>query len=100
MLDTSSPGIIYDVFDKAGFPIQRIDHFESGRYAEIRAELSYSRNLSILQLQELTMKLSLLEKNENLRIEVVNIDMIHHSIRLNIHTRETSRREEPLKTHQ
>jgi hypothetical protein len=65
----------------------RIDQFDKGNYAEIRAQLNYPKYLSIIQLQEITMKLALLEKNENLRVEIANIDMIHRTLRINIHTR-------------
>ena len=84
MRDTLSPDVIYDIFGRVGFPVLRIDHFDRGNYAEIRAQLNYPKNLSVLQLQEITGKLSILEKNENIRIEIVNIDMIHHTLRVNI----------------
>ena len=84
MKDTLSPDMIYDIFGRLGFPVLRIDHFDRGNYAEIRAQLNYPGNLSVLQLQEITGKLSILEKSEDIRIEVVNIDMIHHTLRVNI----------------
>ena len=84
MKDTLSPDMIYDIFGRLGFPVLRIDHFDRGNYAEIRAQLNYPKNLSVLQLQEVTAKLAILEKNENIRIEIVNIDMIHHTLRVNI----------------
>lgn len=87
MKNTNSPDIIYGVFERYGFPVLRIDQFDKGNYAEIRAQLNYPKYLSIIQLQEITMKLALLEKNENLRVEIANIDMIHRTMRVNIHTR-------------
>lgn len=84
MKDTFSPDMIYDIFGRVGFPVLRIDHFDRGNYAEIRAQLDYPEYLSVLQLQEVTGKLSILEKSENIRIEIVNIDMIHHTIRVNV----------------
>lgn len=88
MKSTQDPDIIYNVFDRHGFSVHRIDNFDRGDFAEIRAELKYAGYLSVPQLQEITLKLSLIEQNENLRVEIVHIDMIHHSIRVNIHTRE------------
>ncbi len=87
MIDTHSPEIIYDIFERFGFPLLRIDHFDRGNYAEIRVQLDYSEFLSTMQLQEITMKLSMLEKNENIRLEIANIDMIHQTMRINIHTK-------------
>jgi hypothetical protein len=88
MKNTNSPDIIYSVFERYGFPVLRIDQFDKGNYAEIRAQLNYPKYLSIIQLQEITMKLALLEKNENLRVEIANIDMTHRTIRVNIHIRD------------
>ena len=87
METTLDPDIIYTVFDRHGLPVHRIDNFDRGDSAEIRAELQYPGFLSVTQLQEITLKLNLIEQNENLRIEIVHIDMIHHSIRVNIHIR-------------
>lgn len=87
MINTNSPEIIYEIFERFGFPVVRIDHFDRGNYAEIRAQLNYPTLLSTTQLQEINMKLALMEKNENIRVEIVNIDMIHRTIRINIHTK-------------
>ncbi len=87
MESTLDPDIIYSVFDRHGFSVDRIDHFDRGNYAEIRAGLNYSDLLTVAQLQEITLKLNLIEQNENVHIEVVHIDLIHHSIRVNIHIR-------------
>ena len=87
MKNTYDPQLIYDVFDRYGFKVLRIDQFDSGNFAKIRAELEYER-LSLAQLLELTTKLISLEKSENLEISVVNIDMIHKTIRLDFMTRE------------
>ena len=45
---TLSPEIIYEVFDKYGFSVLRIDNFDRGDYAEIRAELWFKDRLSFL----------------------------------------------------
>ncbi|HDP95111.1 MAG TPA: hypothetical protein ENN40_07105 [Candidatus Aminicenantes bacterium] len=87
MKSTLDPDVIYTAFDRNGLPVHRIDNFDRGDFAEIRAELNYPGFLTVPQLQEITLKLNLIEQNENLRIEIVHIDMIHHSIRVNIHIR-------------
>jgi hypothetical protein len=75
------------MFDNAGFKILRIDQFDSGNFAKIRAELNYER-LSASLLLEIATRLMALEKSENLDIQIVNIDMIHKSMRVDIITRE------------
>ena len=87
MKSTLDPDIIYDVFDRHGFPILRIDQFDKGNYAEIRAELDYSEFLTTNQLTDIIVKLSMIEKDENIEIRIVHIDMIHRTIRLNIYTK-------------
>jgi len=87
MQSTYDPQLIYDVFDRYGFAILRIDQFDRGNYATIRAELKYEKLLTD-HLLEITTKLKSLEKNENLEIHIINIDMIHKTMRLNILTRE------------
>lgn len=87
MQSTYDPQLIYDVFDRYGFAILRIDQFDRGNYATIRAELKYEK-LSTDHLLEITTKLKSLEKNENLEIHIINIDMLHKTMRLNILTRE------------
>jgi len=87
MQTTYDPQQIYDVFDRYGFAILRIDQFDRGNYAKIRAELKYER-LMTDHLLEISTKLKLLEKNENVEISIVNIDMIHKTMRLNIAIRE------------
>lgn len=84
MENTLSPEIIYETFERYGFPVLRIDHFDRGNYAEIRAELIQSEYLNVKQLQEITMKLNMMEKNESIKIQVVDIDMIHKTMRVNI----------------
>ena len=69
------------MFDRAGFKILRIDQFDSGNFAKIRTELKYDQ-LSAAQLLEIATKLMSLEKNENLEIQIVNIDMIHKTMRV------------------
>jgi len=85
---TLFPEIIYEVFDKYGFSVLRIDNFDRGNYAEIRAELDYSEYLSVKQLQDITLKLNMIEKNENLELKIVNIDMIHKTMRVNFFIKE------------
>ena len=87
MQSTYDPQLIYDVFNRYGFAILRIDQFDRGNYAKIRAELKYEK-LSTDYLLEITTRLKSLEKTENLEIHVVNIDMIHKTMRLNIMTKE------------
>jgi len=87
MQSTYDPQLIYDVFDRYGFAVLRIDQFDRGNYAKIRAELKYDQ-LTTDNLLEITTKLKTLEKNENVEITVVNIDMIHKTMRLNIATKE------------
>jgi hypothetical protein len=87
MKNTYDPQLIYDMFDRYGFKVLRIDQFDSGNFAKIRAELNYEW-LSLAQLLEITTKLISLEKSENLEIHVVNIDMIHRTMRLDFLTRE------------
>ncbi|MBU4268822.1 MAG: hypothetical protein KJ808_08270 [Acidobacteria bacterium] len=87
MKNTYDPQLIYDMFDRYGFKVLRIDQFDSGNFAKIRAELAYER-LSLAQLLEITTKLLSLEQSENLEIHVVNIDMIHKTMRLDFMTRE------------
>jgi hypothetical protein len=87
MKSTFDPQLIYDVFNRFGFPIMRIDQFDRGNYAEIRAELKYDR-LSVDYLLGITTRLKSLEKSENMEIDIINIDMIHKTIRLNILTKE------------
>ena len=87
MKNTYDPLLIYDMFDRAEFKILRIDQFDSGNYAKIRTELKYDK-LSVTQLLEIATRLMSLEKNENLEIQIVNIDMIHKTMRVDILTRE------------
>lgn len=83
MKNTYDPQLIYDVFNHFGFPILRIDQFDRGNFAKIRAELKYDR-LSVDYLLEITTKLKSMEKSENMEIHIINIDMIHKTMRLNI----------------
>ena len=83
MKNTYDPQMIYDVFNRFGFPIVRIDQFDRGNFAKIRAELKYEQ-LSVDCLLEITTRLKSMEKNENLEIQIINIDMIHKTMRLNI----------------
>lgn len=83
MKNTYDPQLIYDVFNRFGFPIMRIDQFDRGNFAKIRAELKYDW-LSVDCLLEITTKLKSMEKSENMGINIINIDMIHKTMRLNI----------------
>jgi len=85
--NTYDPLLIYDMFDRAGFKILRIDQFDSGNFAKIRAELKFDK-LSASQLLEIATRLISLEKNENLEIQIINIDMLHKTMRVDILTRE------------
>lgn len=87
MQSTYDPQLIYDVFNRYGFAILRIDQFDRGNYATIRAELKYEK-LSTDNLLEVSTRLKSLEQNENLEIHIINIDMNHKTMRLNILTRE------------
>ncbi len=84
MKTTFDPQIIYEVFDKYGFPVLRIDNFDKGTFAKIRTELKRSEYMSVEELQDLVVKLGLIEKNENIEIKIVNIDMIHKTMRVDI----------------
>jgi len=84
MKTTFNPQIIYEVFDKYGFPVLRIDNFDKGTFAKIRTELKRSEYMSVEELQDLVVKLGLIEKNENIEIKIVNIDMIHKTMRVDI----------------
>jgi hypothetical protein len=87
MKNTYDPQMIYDMFDHFGFKCVRIDHFDCGNFAKIRAEIEYER-LGAAQLLEMTTRLMSMEKNENLDIYVVHIDMVHRTMTLTIATRE------------
>jgi hypothetical protein len=87
MKNTIDPQLIYDVFERFGFPIMRIDQFDRGNFAKIRAELKYDR-LNVDALLEITTRLKSMEKSENLEIHIINIDMIHKTMRLDIITKE------------
>ncbi|MBN2400346.1 MAG: hypothetical protein JXI33_08425 [Candidatus Aminicenantes bacterium] len=87
MKSTKDPQLIYDVFQRFGFPIMRIDQFDRGNFAKIRAELKYEQ-LTVDSLLEITTRLKSMEKSENMEIHIINIDMIHRTLRLNIITKE------------
>jgi len=84
MKTTFDPQIIYDVFSRHGFPVLRIDDFDKGTFAKIRAELKNSEYMSVEELQDIIVRLRLIEKNENVDIKIVNIDMIHKTMRVDI----------------
>lgn len=87
MKNTYDPQLIYDMFDRFGFKVLRIDQFDCGNFAKIRAEIEQER-LSVAQLLEISTRLMSMEKNENIDVQIVHIDMIHKSMSLNITTRE------------
>jgi hypothetical protein len=89
MENTLDPQVIYEAFAGRGFPVQRIDQFDRGDYAEVRVDLNYTHFLTVSQLQEITMKLGIIEKHENVQLQIVNIDMSHQSMRVNIKIGET-----------
>ncbi|MCP5052997.1 MAG: hypothetical protein GY940_37870 [bacterium] len=86
MKNTLAPEIIYDAFSRHDLALLRIDHFDRGNYAEIRMEINHTEPLTIDQLLELTAKLRLIEKNENIKIKIVHLDMFHKTLRINIET--------------
>jgi hypothetical protein len=63
MKSTIDPQLIYDVFNRFGFPIMRIDQFDRGNFAKIRAELKYDR-LSVDYLLEITTRLKSMETSD------------------------------------
>jgi hypothetical protein len=87
MRNTYDPQQIYDVFDHYGFKVLRIDQFDSGNFAKIRAELGCEQ-LSASQLLEIATRLISLEKNENVEIQLVYVDMRHQTMTLNLLVRE------------
>jgi len=87
MKNTYEPQLIYDMFSHYGFNVLRIDQFDSGSFAKIRAELNYEL-LNAGQLLEIATRLISMEKNENLDIQVVMVDMRHRTMTVNILVRE------------
>jgi 23S rRNA U2552 (ribose-2'-O)-methylase RlmE/FtsJ len=87
MKNTYEPQLIYDMFSHYGFNVLRIDQFDSGSFAKIRAELNYEQ-LNAGQLLEVATRLISMEKNENLDIQVVMVDMRHRTMTVNILVRE------------
>lgn len=87
MKNTYEPQLIYDVFAQHGFGVLRIDQFDSGNSAKIRAELNCEQ-MSAAALMEVATRLMAMEKHENLDIQVVFLDMRHRSMTLTIQLRE------------
>lgn len=87
MESTTDPQVVYDAFARFGFPVLRIDRFDRGDYAELRMELAYPGHLSVAELQDVAQRLQLLQTKEDIDIKIVNIDLIHRSMRVNITTR-------------
>lgn len=87
MKNTYEPQQIYDVFDRYGFKVLRIDQFDSGSYAKIRAELDYEQ-LYVNQLLEVTTRLISLERNEEVELQLLYIDMRHRTMTLLLQLRD------------
>ncbi len=87
MKNTYEPQLIYDLFTHYGFGVLRIDQFDSGNSAKIRAELN-TEHLTASQLLELATRLMSMEKHENLDIQVAFIDMRHRTMTLQLLLRE------------
>lgn len=86
MENTFDPQVIYDAFSRHEMVVRRIDHFDKGDYAEIRIDLPGAAHLSPTQLLELSTRLKVIENREQLMIEIIHIDMVHHTLRINIYT--------------
>lgn len=84
MKTTLEPEVIYEVFSRLNLPVLRIDRFDRGNYAELRVELPSTPYLGVDDLQQLVNRLRVLEKEENLHLQVVHIDMHHHTMRINL----------------
>lgn|GEM_PF-603892 len=84
MENTLDPQIIYDVFNRREMTVARIDHFDRGDYAEIRIDLSGEPKLSPTQLLKLATRLKVIEDREKITVDIVHLDMPHHTIRINI----------------
>ena len=93
MKTTLYPEIIYEALAKYGFPALRIDEFDRGNYAEIRAELNFTESLNPADLQDIALKLNLMEKNEGIKINIINIDTVHKTIRINIYINNSGKEE-------
>lgn len=91
MKDTYDPEIIYDVFDRHGFPVLRIDRFDRGNYAELRTGLNYKEPITPEDLLEIANRLQIIQKNEEIAVRIVNIDLIHKTMRINISTRDADK---------
>ncbi len=87
MKNTYDPQMIYDMFDHFGFKCLRIDQFDCGNFAKIRAEIETER-LNTSQLLEIATRLMSMEKSENLDIHIIHINMVHRTMTLHISTRE------------
>jgi len=85
--NTYDPQLIYDMFDRFNFKVLRIDQFDCGNFAKIRAEIE-NEKLSVAQLLEMSTRLMSMEKSENIDVQIIHIDMIHRTMSLNITTRE------------
>lgn len=84
MKTTLEPDQIYMIFEKAGIPALRIDEFDRGNFAKIRAQLPYQNFMTVGNLLELSYKLNTIEKEENLKVKIIHLDLVHQTLSLNI----------------
>ena len=91
MKDTYDPEIIYDAFDRHGFPVLRIDRFDRGNYAELRTGLNYKEPITPEDLLEIANRLQIIQKTDGITVRIVNIDLIHKTMRINISTRDENK---------
>jgi hypothetical protein len=84
MKTTFEPDLIYAIFAQAGFPVLRIDEFDRGNFAKIRAEIPYKKSVSIKELLNIALKLNALEEQEKIEIQLKHLDLVHGTIRLDI----------------
>lgn len=95
MENTFDPQVIYDAFSRHDMVVRRIDHFDKGDYAEIRIDLPGSSHLTPTQLLELSTRLKIIENREHLTIEIIHVDMVHHTLRINIYTEISPQNDSP-----
>jgi hypothetical protein len=84
MKTTTDPEIVYDAFSRYGMAPLRIDCFDRGDYAEIRLEIKSGETLNLEEVQHIINNLRLLQKGEEVEIQIVNIDARHGSMKVNL----------------
>ncbi len=85
MENTFEPGLIYETFARYNLEIKRIDCFDRGNFAQLRVELPLNEKfITLLELQKTILNLSRLERQENIKIKIINIDCRHKSLRIDI----------------